>query len=155
MVKNKLKAQNSKLKTNKIKKLETQIAELENKWKRALADYQNLEKRIEKERGQLVKFLNASLIDKLLGVLDDLERAEKHLKNKGLSIAVNQFQEALKTEGVEEIKAQGENFNPETMDCTEMVKGPKNIIIEVILKGYKLNGQILRPAKVKVGRGGK
>lgn len=143
-----------KVKRDEIKQLQAQIEELDNKWKRALADYQNLEKRIEKEKESLVKFLNASLIDKLLAVLDDLERAEIHLKNKGLTISVNQFKEVLQTEGVEEIKAQGENFNPETMDCTELVKGPKNIVREVVLKGYKLNDKVLRPAKVKVGKGG-
>ena len=145
-------AEKSKIQNEEIKNLQSQINDLENKWKRALADYQNLEKRIEKEKTSLVGFLNASLIDKLLGVLDDLERAEAHLKNKGLSISVSQFKEVLKTEGVEKIKAKGQDFNPETMDCVEMVKGPENIVINVTLKGYKLNGQVLRPAKVKVGK---
>lgn len=152
---NKNQKSKSKIKNGEVKKLQIQVNDLENKWKRALADYQNLEKRIDKERTTLVQFLNATLIDKLLGTLDDLERAEKHLKNKGLTIAVNQFKEALKSEGTEELKSQGESFDPETMDCIEMVKGPKNIVSEVVLKGYKLNGQILRPAKVKVGQGGK
>lgn len=155
MVRKKLKLKSQKLKVDQVKKLEKQIEEAENKWKRALADYQNLEKRIEKEKGRLLKFLNASLIDKLLSVLDDLERAETHLKDKGLTMAVNQFREVLKTEGVEEIKARGENFNPQTMDCSEMVKGSENTVVTVTLKGYRLNGQVLRPAQVKVGKGGK
>ena len=134
---------------------EEKVKDLENKWKRALADYRNLEKRIEKERSSLVKFLSAGLIDKLLGVLDDLERAEKHLKNKGLTLAVNQFKQVLRTEGVEEIKAQGKAFNPETMDCSEITGGPKNKVVNVIEKGYRIEKKVIRPAKVSVGGGKK
>lgn len=138
----------------KLKKLEEKVKDLENKWKRALADYQNLEKRINAEKEGFVQFANAKLIDKLLGALDDLERAEKHLKNHGLTMAIDQLRSVLATEGVARIKAKGEKFNPETMDCTEMMKGPKNIVVEVIEKGYKLNDKVIRPAKVKVGKGG-
>ena len=135
------------------KDLEQQIIDLADKWKRALADYANLEKRVQQERQDFIKFSSAGLIDKLLGVLDDLERAEKHLKNKGLTMAVNQFKSVLKTEGVEEIIALGNRFDPNSMDCVEMVKGKKNIVSEVVLKGYLLNNKILRPVKVKVGKG--
>lgn len=134
-----------------IKDLQSQVDGLTDKWKRALADYQNLEKRIEQGKNDFVKFYNATLIDKLLGVLDDFERAEKHFKNQGLTMAVNQFRNVLKTERVEKIKAKGEKFDPEKMDCVEIVKGPKNIVIETVLKGYLLNGRVIRPAKVKVG----
>lgn len=143
-------------KRNKKKnQLEERIKDLEDKWKRALADYDNLEKRVLAERADFIKCSNASLIDKLLGVLDDLERTEEHLKDKGLSLVVNQFHRALETEEVEEIKALGEKFDPELMDCVEIVKGSKNIVAEVCLKGYRLAGKVLRPAKVKVGKGGK
>lgn len=134
-------------------KKKDQIADLENKWKRALADYANLEKRIEKEKEDFVKFANAQLLDKLLNVLDDLESAEKHLKDKGLTLAGNRFREILKEEGVEEIEVLGRNFDPELMDAVETVDGPKNKVVEVVLKGYKLYGKVLRPAKVKVGGG--
>ncbi len=135
--------------------LEEKVKDLENKWKRALADYRNLEKRVEKERVSLVKFLSVGLIDKLLGVLDDLERAEEHLRDRGLTLAVNQFKQVLRTEGVEEIKAQGEEFNPETMDCSEITEGPKNKVVSVIEKGYRIEKKVIRPAKVKVGGGKK
>lgn len=143
----------SKKKNKKTSQLEERVKDLENKLKRTLADYDNLEKRILAERADFVKCSNASLIDKLLGVLDDLERAEEHLKDKGLSLAVSQFRRALGTEEVEEIKALGEKFDPELMDCVEITKGPENKVVEVCLKGYKLGGKVLRPAKVKVGKG--
>jgi len=131
------------------------IKDLELKWKRALADYHNLEKRIDKEKEFFVKFSNAQLLASLLPVLDDLERAKKHLKDQGLSLAVNKFKEVLQKENVEEIKAQGEEFNPELMEAMEIVAGPKNRVVEVVNKGYLLNNKVLRVAKVKVGGGEK
>ena len=131
------------------------IKDLELKWKRALADYHNLEKRIDKEKEFFVKFSNAQLLASLLPVLDDLERAKKHLKDQGLSLAVNKFKEVLQKENVEEIKAQGEEFNPELMEAMEIVAGPKNRVVEVVNKGYLFNNKVLRVAKVKVGGGEK
>ena len=128
-----------------------QTQDLEDKLKRTLADYANLEKRIAKEKSEFIKLSNAVLLDKLLAVLDDLERAEDHLKDKGLTMALSQFRIVLKADGVEEIKAQDKEFDAEKMDCTEVVKGQKNKVIKVVAKGYQLNGCILRPAKVKVG----
>lgn len=129
------------------------IADLENKWKRALADYDNLQKRIGREKEEFVKFANAALLDKLLTVLDSLEQAEKHLKDEGLKMSLDQFRTVLQSEGVIEIKAMGQKFDAETMDCAEVVRGPKNVVMKVINKGYKLNNYVLRPAKVEVGQG--
>jgi len=133
--------------------LEEKIADLENKWKRALADYINLEKRFEKEKEAFVKFSNAQLLDKILPILDDLELCERHAKDKGISLVYERFREVLKSEGLEEIKVLREEFNPKTMDAIEIGPGPKNKVIGAILKGYLLNGEVLRPAKVKVGGG--
>lgn len=144
-------AKQTKAKTEELK---SKIEELTDKWKRALADYANLEKRVEAEKKDFVKFSNASLIDKLLAILDDLERAETHIDNKGLSMTVNQFRAVLETEGVEEIKTKKRKFDPEKMDCVEMAKGKENQVVEVVQKGYLLNDKVLRPAKVKVGKGG-
>jgi len=142
-------------KTSRIKNFEKKINELETNWKRALADYCNLEKRVEKEKKEFVRLSNAILLDKLLSVLDSLEQAEAHLKDKGLSLALDQFRSILAAEGIREIQAQGEKFNAETMDCVEVVRGVKNEVVEVVNKGYELNGHVLRPAKVKVGQGDK
>lgn len=135
------------------KKKDKKVAQLEEKWKRALADYANLERRFEKEKEVFVKFANAQLLDKILPILDELEICTRHLKGKGLKMVLTRFWEVLKSEGMEEIKARGEEFNPETMDAVEVVNGPKNKVVEVVLKGYLLNGKVLRPAKVKVGGG--
>lgn len=140
-------------KKGKIRVQEEKIKDLTNQWKRALADYQNLEKRVVEEKRELVKCASAGLIDKLLPVLDSLERSYEHLKDKGLELVLSQFKKALESEGVEEIMAEGQEFNPETMDAVEMARGKKNKVVEVVLKGYQLNGKVLRPANVKVGTG--
>jgi len=131
--------------------LQEQLNDLENKWKRALADYANLEKRIDNEKQSFVKYSNLKLLEKLLPILDDLEAAENHLKDQGLKIILNKLKEILKSEGVEEIKTYGEEFNPELMEAIEIIEGPKNKVMEVSRKGYLLEGKVLRIAKVKVG----
>ena len=137
----------------KTRGVEEKLEDFENRLKRALADYANLEKRVEREKEDFVKLANAQLVDKLLPVLDDLELCKKHLKDKGVSLVGDQFREVLESEGLEEIKASGEKFDPETMDCVEIVAGPKNKVVEVALKGYLLNNRVIRPVKVKVGQG--
>jgi len=129
--------------------------ELENLLKRALADYQNLKKRVDQDKKDFVKFATASVLDKFLSVLDDLERAQSHLKNDGLKLSIDQFQKVLSSEGVEEIKVLNTPFDPNTSDCTELIKGKKNQIIEIVKKGYTLHGKVLQPVQVKVGKGEK
>ena len=131
------------------------IKDLENKWKRALADYANLEKRIIREKEHFIQFSNAQLWEKLLPIVDDLELCERHLKDEGLSLTLTKLKEILKSEGITEIKAQGENFNPQLMEAAEIVVGPKNRVVEVVNKGYLLNNKVLRTAKVNVGGGEK
>ncbi len=139
----------------KIKKpvLEEKLVELEHKWKRALADYANLEKRVAKEKEDFVNFSKGTLIIKMLAVLDDLERCQRHLKDEGLNLSIKRFKEVLKSEGVEEIEALGGDFDPKLMEAVEVTKGFKNKVLEVALKGYLLNNKVIRPAKVKVGGG--
>ncbi len=131
----------------KIEALEKQLA-------LALADYRNLEARIHREASQFREQLSWALIDKLLAVLDDLERAERHLHDRGLTLAVDQFKKVLASEGVERIKAKGEEFDPARMDCVAVVTGPKNKVVATLQPGYTVNGKVIRPAKVKVGKGG-
>ena len=149
-------AQKKKIKKQaSVKELSLKVDELSNQLKKAVADYRNLEARIEKEVAFRRRDTLAKLVDKLIGVLDDLERAEEHLGDRGLSMAVEQFRRALESEGVKMIESEGKEFDPELMDCVEVVKGPKNVVVETVLKGYTLDGEVIRPAKVKVGRGSK
>ena len=142
---------NKKQSISETQKLKEQVELLETKWKRAAADYANLEKRVAMQQAEFVRLANAGLIEKLLAILDDLERAAGHIKDKGLQMILKQFNSVLRSEGLEEIRAEKEQFNPETMDCVEMKEGKNNQVIEVRKKGYKLNGKVLRPAEVVVG----
>lgn len=131
--------------------IQGQIEDLTNRWKRALADYQNLEKRYEREREDFVAFASANLILKLVGILGHLEKATANLKDKGLEIIVGEFKRVLSEEGLEEIEAEGKEFSPELMEAVDVVLGKdENKVGEVISKGYLLKGKLLLPAKVKV-----
>lgn len=137
----------TKLKASKVVKNH----ELEERLKRALADYQNLEKRVEEERKLLSKLSASLLIEKLLPVLDNLENAQGHLKDEGLEMVIKQFKEIFAQEGVEEIAAKGSQFNPNLHEAVETQEGDSdNTIVKVLTKGYKIEDTVLRHAKVIV-----
>jgi len=133
--------------------LQKQIEDLENRFKRALADYQNLEKRQASQKQDFIKFANESLLDKLLPLIDDLERAQNHLNDSGLSMILNQFLQILSSEGIAPIKTDNQPFDPKSMDCVEVVPGKKDHVINTVTKGYLYHDRILRPARVEVGSG--
>lgn len=138
-----------------IKQLQEQVAELDNKWKRALADYQNLEKRIETQQANYIRMASVSVIDKLLPIVDDLERAALHIEDNGLQMILNQFHEVLSSEGVTKVDALNKEFDPALMDCVEMTAGKKNVVVKVQQDGYMIGETVIRPAKVEVGNGSK
>lgn len=127
------------------------IAKLEAMCQRAVADYQNLEKRTVNERQQFVKLANRGLITELLPVLDGLERAAEHTKDQGLELIYKQLVSILNNEGLMEIPALNLPFDPNKMECVEQISGPQNQVMRVAIKGYVLNEAVLRPAKVAVG----
>lgn len=130
-----------------------QIEELTNNWKRALADYQNLVRRYEIEKKDFIAFASANLILKLLTVLDHLEMAQTHLQDEGLALAIKQFKAVLAEEGLEEVEALGKKFNPEEMEAIEVADGKESgQVTEVLTKGYRLKGKVIRAAKVKVNK---
>jgi molecular chaperone GrpE len=139
-------------KTAKDKNLEKN-KELEGQLKRALADYQNLERRVEEERRLLSSLSSAVLIEKFLPVLDNLENAQKHLNDEGLEMVIKQFTSVLEEEGVTEIEAIGTQFDPNLHEATEVVEGAKdNQVVKILRKGYKINDRVIRPVQVSVER---
>lgn len=139
--------------------LEQRVAHLEAQLKRAVADYQNLEKRISEGRSELTSFVGAELIRKLLPVADHLEQAlsgvtEEEKQSgwvKGVELAAKEFKQVLASEGLGEIPADGV-FDPALHEAIDTRDGENNMILEVVRKGYNLNGKVLRPAQVVVGR---
>ncbi|MGB9911451.1 MAG: nucleotide exchange factor GrpE [Microgenomates group bacterium] len=137
------------------KKLEEKIKDLEEKWKRALADYDNLRKRVEKEKEEFIKFATRPVLREILEIYDDLEICQKHLNDQGLGLIFLRFGKFLKEQGVEELEVLGKKFDPQRMEAVEVVDGPENEVMAVVQKGYLFKGELLRPAKVKVGGGEK
>lgn len=148
----KKKQEEEKPDNKKPDELKQKFDECEDKYKRALADYQNLEKRSAEERKEWIRIANKELILRILPVLDTLIMANEHIKDQGLVLSIRQFLDILKNEGVEKIETTGKVFNLETMEVVETQEGEEGKVLAEVRAGYLLNGKSLRPALVKVGR---
>ncbi len=124
---------------------------LENQLKRALADYQNLEKRVVSEKSEWIKLANKGLLLRLLPALDNLILAEKHTQDEGVKLSIDQILSAFKEEGIEKIETIGRDFDPNLMEAVHTVEGQSGKVVEELRIGYTLFGQVLRPAQVVVG----
>ena len=128
------------------------------------ADLENTRKRLDREKQEFVKFANEGLIFDLLNVLDDLERtvdlAESSKEDisaflKGVEMILAHLYEMLKNHGVKPIEAEGKIFDPNFHEALMQVENkelPEHTIIEVLQKGYLIQGRVLRTAKVKVSK---
>jgi molecular chaperone GrpE (heat shock protein) len=127
--------------------------DFEYKYKRALADYQNLLKRTAEEKHEFAKYANEQLIYDIIPIYDNLKislqhadkEAEKNGWLEGIKHVVSQFKSTLENLGVEEIKTIDKKFDPVTMEAIEG-KGKK--VKQEVKAGYKLNGKVIIPAKV-------
>jgi len=128
-----------------------QLHQAEEKEKRALADYQNVVRRSRDERVQLISLANADLIENLLQPLDHLEMAAQQLNNPGLNMVVQQFATTLQNFGLEEIFVQDLPFDVATMEVIDKEVEDGETVVTVISKGYRLNGKVIRHARVVVG----
>ncbi len=130
---------------------------------RMQADYDNRRKRQDRERLDFIKFANEDLIAALLNVMDDFERAIDSAKNsndakallQGIEMIKQHFQATLEDYGLKKIDPMGLPFDPDRHEAIAHIEDdghPENIVLEVMRKGYELNGKILRPAVVKVSK---
>lgn len=157
-----------KKKTEDFEKLQQELdglrdlaIQLENQLKRAVADYHNLEKRVAEGRSELTKWGTSELLVKLLPVLDHLEQALSGASEtdresgwfKGVELAVKELNTVLQSEGLDQIAADGQ-FDPNLHEAVDTQVGEDNKILKVVRKGYTLNGKVLRPVAVVVGRAG-
>ncbi len=145
----------SKKKNEKLEnKKSEEITELEDQVKRSLADYQNLEKRTAEERGQWIRKSNKDLILRLLPALDTLILANEHVANESLVLSIKHFLDILRNEGVEKIETLGADFDPTLMEGVGIVEGIDGKVVREVRSGFKyLDGGVLRPAQVLVGKG--
>jgi molecular chaperone GrpE len=138
---------------DKEKQLENRIKELDEQLKRAIADYRNLERRSSDERIEAIKFANKQLIEALLPAFDTLFLAEKYTTDETIKLTIGRILDVLKENGIEKIATNDAQYNAAEMECVEVVEGEKEKVIEEIRPGFKVNGRLIRPAQVKVGKG--
>ena len=141
---------------------ETKAAEAESeRYMRLMAEFQNFKRRAAREKSDIHAYANEKIIGELLPVLDNFERAlqtesgDLESYSKGMELIFTQLKTALEHAGLEEIKALGEEFDPNvhnavmTEDSEEHDDGK---ISKVLQKGYKLNDKVIRPSMVAVVR---
>lgn len=142
-----------------IDKLQKEYDELNDRYMRTLAEYDNFRKRSQKDIESRVSYTKTDLLSKILPVIDNFERAAFNADadfegyKKGIEMTVNQFIEILKGLGVEAFGEVGEEFDPNfhngVMHIDDESLG-ENVIADVFMKGYKIGDKIIRPATVKV-----
>ena len=142
---------------NELQSKQQELDELTDRYKRILAEFENHKKRSQKEREGLYNSILGDIIEVILPILDNLENAVKvetsdENYKKGIELVLKQFQDVLKSKGVEEIKALGETFDPELHEVSSIQddsKGEKEIVQEY-RKGYKIGHKVIRHSMVVV-----
>lgn len=138
-------------------------AQYKDNYLRALAELDNYRKRVQKEKEELVKSTTERLITQFLVVVDDFERGLECIKNpnsdevkvfySGVELIYKNFKSLLEQNGVESFSGFGADFDPnlhEAVAVEQTDEHPPNRVIAELSKGYKLNGKVIRPAKVVV-----
>ena len=151
----------------RIEQLERELAEARAKgeehlynWQRSAADFANFKRRTEEERASVGQFSNALLIGKLLGVLDDFDRALENVPPEahdawieGVKLVERKLRGVLEAEGVTQVPALGQPFDPnlhEAVAHEETVDHPDNEVIGEVQRGYRLRDRVIRPSLVRV-----
>lgn len=157
----KIDAMKKEKKKSKKEKLKEELDEMTDKYTRLFAEFQNFRSRNEKEKIQNYEMGEKNIIEKLLPIVDNFERgiealSEEELKSpvgEGMNLIYKQLTDALKDMGVEEIEAEGKEFDPELHNAVmheENDEYDENVIIEVLQKGYKFHDTVIRHSLVKV-----
>lgn len=132
--------------------------ELDDRYKRILAEFENFKKRSGKERESLYNSILSDVVEVMLPVVDNLENASKvettdENYKQGVELVLKQFKDVLKSKGVEEIAAVGETFDPELHEAVSSIQdenlGEKEIAQEY-RKGYKIGSRVIRHSMVVV-----
>ena len=145
-----------------IEEAKAKFAELNDKHLRLQAEFDNFRKRTAKEKLDLTVTASENVIKDILPVLDDFERALQNMEKngneadmQGVTLIFNKLKDTLKKKGLEEIEAMDTEFNTDEHEALTMIPAPdedkKGKVLDVIQKGYKLNGKVIRFARVVVG----
>jgi len=144
-----------------INRLKEQVAAYYDQYLRSLAEVDNVRKRALREKEEYLKFASVPIIQKLLPVMDDLERALTMSESsrdydalyRGLQMIGKRMQDIIEGEGVQVIEALGKPFDPQfhqPLMVESSTEHPENTVIEELQKGYILHGKVIRPSLVKV-----
>ena len=145
--------------SEKAEEFSKEAEELNFKYMRLAADFKNFRRRAEKEKSDIYAYANEKIVVELLDVIDNFERALEHSDDnegsfaEGMDMIFKQFKGVLEKNGVEEISAFGETFDPNyhhavfTEKSAEFDSGK---VTQVVQKGYMLNNKVIRPSMVKV-----
>ena len=135
-----------------------ELDELNDRYKRVLAEFENYKKRSSKERETLYNSIVSDIVEVFLPVVDNLENALKIETQdieykKGIELVLKQFKDILKSKGVEEIPAMGETFDPALHEAVSSVQNPEKNVQEIVQeyrKGYKIGNRVIRHSMVVV-----
>lgn len=141
-----------------VNEFEQKYNDVNEKYMRTLAEYDNYRKRTIKEKETIYPEAKAIVIEKILPILDNFSRALESAENKdafyeGIVMLKKQLDDTLSSLGVEEIKAVGEEFNPELHNAVMHIDDEEqgeNVIVEEFQKGYKIGDRVIRHSMVKV-----
>ena len=145
-------------------KLRQELAEAKDKYLRLAAEFENFRRRTAKERIELVQTAGKDVIQSLLEILDDSDRAMKQLETsedlatikEGISLVFNKLHSALQQKGLKVMDSKGQDFDPDMHEAITEIPAPTpdmaGKIIDVIQPGYYLNDKLIRYAKVVVGK---
>ena len=130
-------------------------------WQRSQADFVNYKQRTEQEKSDIIEFANSRLISNLLPIMDDLERAfasvpaELNESNwtEGIKLIYDKIKATLEAQGLTEIKARGEPFDPHLHEAVMQREGEDGMVVEEMQKGYRYKEKVIRPSLVIVGKG--
>jgi molecular chaperone GrpE len=147
----------------RLAQTEEQNKNLEDRLLRLAAEFDNYRKRTAKEFVQIIKNANEDLISKIVSVLDDFRRAFESSQNssdpesfkKGMGIIYNQLKQILEKEGLKEINAKGEKFDPNFHEAVMQMESEQEegTVLEEISRGYVLNGKVIKHSQVVVAKG--
>ncbi|WP_144984294.1 nucleotide exchange factor GrpE [Halomonas sp. C22] len=145
-----------------VEELEQSLAQAKDQALRAAAEAQNVRRRAEQEAEKARKFALEKFVKELLPVVDSLEKALESMQEdasdvhrEGVSMTLKMQLGVLAKFGVESIEPQGEPFDPQMHEAMAMVPNPElepNTVMDVMQKGYSLNGRLVRPAMVVVSQ---
>lgn len=143
-------------------RLTAELQEMNNKYLRLYAEFENYKKRVNKDKEELVKYGNESLLYELLPVIDNLEMALRHASNnvssglvQGVEITLKELQKILEKFGLTAIEANNKPFDPlvhHAMTQNERDDIAEKIVVEEFRKGYMLRDKVLRPSLVAVSK---